>query len=178
MTALLAIDVGTRNTGLCVLEEGIPVLLETIKFQKNDEMSLIEKADLMRLKLGEIYMRFHITEVYIEAPKTHFQSQSNANTMSLLLRFNAMIEWLSFQTFGIVPQHMTEGTARKLIGLKFKRGEDQKRKTLEHLVKTEPLFEVSYTVKGNPKPEYYDQSDALCLAKAGYCLTSKKNLIS
>jgi ribulose bisphosphate carboxylase small subunit len=58
-------------------------------------------------------------------------------------------------------------SARKLAGLKIKRGQNAKEKVLEFVLDKYPQIVVEYTKHGNPKPGVYDMCDSIIIAIAG-----------
>ena len=71
------------------------------------------------------------------------------------------------------PQYINASTARKMCGIKVKRGEKSKEVVLEFLRKNEKKFKAEYTKKGNPVKGVYDKADSLVIAKAGYYLNKR-----
>ena len=65
------------------------------------------------------------------------------------------------------PEYISASSARKDCGIKVPKGEKAKPFVLGVLVK-EGLINPEYTKKGNPKPIYYDMSDAIVIAKSGF----------
>ena len=62
---------------------------------------------------------------------------------------------------------LAAASARKLVGVSIKRGDNAKQKVLQFLLDNEPSFVVLYTKHGNPKPEEYDRADSIIIARAG-----------
>lgn len=171
---ILGLDVATRLVGCCVLEDGIPVHLETFKLP--EDATLAEKGDALRIKLYEIFMRYPIKRIIMEKPKAAFfgkNVKSSAQVIATLNRFNGIAEYLCYMIWGFNVEFMAEGTARKMIGLTIPRGTKAKDLVMEWVIKNEPLFQPELTKFGNIKAEYYDQADAYVLGKAAW-LTNKK----
>ena len=49
----------------------------------------------------------------------------------------------------------------------IERGKKAKPVVLEHLLTNRMEFQIEYTKHGNPKPQSYDQADAIVMALAG-----------
>jgi hypothetical protein len=115
--------------------------------------------------------KFPIEHIYVEQPFTFFNSGgSSGKTMAALQRFNGIVSWLLFEIFELRPEYIGATSARKEVGIKVPRGKKAKQVVLEHLLETEPAFNIEYTKHGNPRPESYDRADAIVIAKAGYNL--------
>ena len=174
---LLGLDISTSITGATVLDnDGVVVSCEAWDTRNKKHFpTLYSKARFIKSKLWEMDDLFGIDKVFIEQPFMFFNSGgSTAKTMSILQRFNGMISWICFDIYDCEPQHISAGEARKVTGVKVKRGENTKKKVLQYLLDNEPSFTVSYTKHGNPKPESYDKADSMKIAKAGQeCI--KKN---
>ena len=100
--------------------------------------------------------------------------KSSSHTISTLIKFNGILSWLCFEEFGFQPEYIPAISARKKYGITIKRGEKAKDKVMQFVLDNEKDFIVEYTKHGNPKPQYYDQADALVMAKAGIeCLKEK-----
>ena len=81
---------------------------------------------------------------------------------------------MCYEEFGILPEFIPAISARKKCGITIKRGQKAKKIVFNYFLDNEPNFIVEYTKHGNPKPQYYDQADALVMAKAGAaCLKEK-----
>ena len=91
---------------------------------------------------------------------------SSAKTMASLQRFNGILSWLCYDIFKILPQYLTAGAARKLCGITVPRGQKAKKVVMEWVLSNEEDFNVEYTPKGNPKPQYFDMADSLVLARS------------
>ena len=186
---ILGIDISTSITGFAVVAEGELVFYDSIDLRKYK--NIFDKTIAMKDKLLDIYemyqcnnddaatgfgsSEFPIEHIYIEQSLHMFMGgKSSAKTLSTLTRFNGIVSWLVFELFEIRPEFIGATSARKQAGIKVPRGKKAKQVVLEHLLKTEPAFNVQYTKHGDPKPESYDRADAIVIAKAGYAL-SKNN---
>jgi hypothetical protein len=180
---ILGIDVSTSITGFAIVADGQLVYYDSIDLRKHK--GFFAKTAAMKeclLKLFEMYQcdnehslvddsEFPIEHIYIEEPFTFFRSGgSSAKTMATLQKFNGVVSWMVYELFEIEPKYVGATQARKLAGIKVPRGEKAKKVVLKHLLDTEPAFKIEYTKFGNPKPESFDQADAIVVAKAGQAL--------
>lgn len=175
---ILGLDVSTSITGVTVLNEGGEVLFNEAwdTRNKNHFPDLFRKAEYINLRLLNLQENFPIDSVYIEQSLQSFRSGfSSAQTLSTLSRFNGIVSWLCYDIFGQIPEMIPASTARKMCGIKIKRGENTKAKVLQFIVDTEPSFGVLYTKHGNPKPGCFDRADSLVIARAGYELCKQKS---
>jgi len=175
---ILGLDISTSITGVTVLDdEGSVQFNEAWDTRnKNHFPNLFRKAEYINLRLLNLQENFSIDSVYIEQSLQSFRSGfSSAQTLSILSRFNGIVSWLCYDIFGQIPEMIPASTARKMCGIKIKRGENTKAKVLQFIVDTEPSFGVLYTKHGNPKPGCFDRADSLVIARAGYELCKQRN---
>ena len=95
--------------------------------------------------------------------------------LATLTKFNGIISWISWDKFGIYPEFIAAVSARKEIGLTVSKGKRGKDVVMQHMLDSEPWFEVEYGRTGKVKPHFYDMADSFVVAKAGYlrCTTQK-----
>ena len=185
---ILGVDVSTSITGFAVVSDGQLLYYDSIDLRKHK--NVFDKTIAIKEKILDLYemyqlnnddtssagfgdSRYPIKHIYIEQPFTFFNSGgSSGKTMAALQRFNGIVSWLLFEIFEIRPEYIGATSARKEIGIKVPRGKKAKQVVLEHLLETEPAFNIEYTKHGNPRPESYDRADAIVIAKAGYNLKS------
>lgn len=130
--------------------------------------SLYEKASFIKEKFFDIRARYSVESIFVEQSLQSFRSGfSSAKTLSTLARFNGTISWFCWEVFGIKPLMIAASSARKLAGLKIKRGQKAKEKVLEFVLDKYPQIVVEYTKHGNPKPGVYDMCDSIIIAIAG-----------
>ena len=178
---ILGLDISTSITGATILDDsGRIILCESWDTRnKNKFEDLFDKAEFIRLQFFRITHKFQVKEVYIEQSLQAFRSGfSSAQTLSTLARFNGIVSWICYKSFGLKPEYMAAVSARKLAGLKVQRGEKAKDKVLKFVLDNVPNFEVEYTKHGNPKPGALDRADSWIIARAGYNSWKKKNSIS
>ena len=187
---ILGVDVSTSITGFAVIADDQLVYYDSIDLRKYK--NVFDKTIAIKEKILDLYemyqlnnddsysagfgdAMFPIEHIYIEQPFTFFNSGgSSGKTMAALQRFNGIVSWLLFEVFEIRPEYIGATSARKQVGIKVPRGQKAKQVVLEHLLETEPAFNIEYTRHGNPKPESYDRADAIIIAKAGWDIESQR----
>jgi len=183
---ILGVDVSTSITGFAVVADEQLVYYDSIDLRKYK--NVFDKTIVIKEKILDLYemyqlnnddsssagfgdSEFPIEHIYVEQPFTFFNSGgSSGKTMAALQKFNGIVSWLLFEIFEIRPEYIGATSARKQVGIKVPRGKKAKQVVLEHLLETEPAFNIEYTKHGNPRPESYDRADAIVIAKAGYNL--------
>lgn len=174
---LLALDVSTSIIGYAILNSE----KKLVKYghldlrNKNKYKNLFEKGDAVKKLLKEIKENFPIKFIYIEKILMRVNKSSSANTITVAARFNGIVNWISYQTFGIIADELVATSARKKAGLTIKRGEDAKEKCVDFVLDNVTGFVAYYTPKGNLRPSCYDEVDAIVLSYAGY--KEKKHLL-
>ena len=170
---ILGLDISTSITGATVIDDsGNVVFCEAWDTRKNK--NFFDKASLIRGRLMDVRIEFPITHIAIEQSLQMFRAGfSSAKTLTLLSKFNGVVSWLCYNTFGLEPEYVSATTARKQAGIKVPRGSKAKAVVLQHVLDNVSGFEVQYTKHGNPKPGSYDRADSLVIAKAAYIEWSK-----
>ena len=167
---ILGLDVSTSITGFCVLDSNFEIIRSGAwdMRNKNKFTCQFRKAEYIKDALCDIRVQCPIEKVFIEKPFTFFGSGgSTAKTMATLQRFNGILSWICFDTFGKPPEYFTAQQARKLNDIKIPRGSNTKKLILEWVLDKYPEINIEYTHKGNPKPKYFDIADAIVIANAG-----------
>jgi len=179
---ILGLDVSTSITGATLLDNSGNVIFneawDTRKYK-----DFFDKAEFIKERVKHVYGNFgnhhnnvhgvSIRHIYIEQSLQSFRSGfSSAKTLSTLSRFNGVVSWICFNYFRIKPEYIADTTARKLCGIKVPRGNKAKVVVLQHVIDTEPSFDLKYTKHGNPKPDTYDRAYSLIIAKAVFTLTT------
>ena len=127
-----------------------------------------EKAKFIKDNILTIKNNHGITNIYIEQSLQSFRSGfSSAQTLSTLARFNGVVSWFCFETFGMQPEMIAATSARKQAGVGIKRGDNAKEKVLQFVIDNFPQIEIQYTKHGNPKPGTLDMCDSIVIALAG-----------
>lgn len=177
---ILGLDISTSITGVTVIDYDGNVLLNEAWNLKKCK-TFFEKVKMADDKLAEIYVRpdLHIERVCIEQSLQAFRpGYSSAKTLLTLAKFNGILSWLVYETFGIEASYIAASSARKECGIAIPKGEKAKEVVMQHMLDNEPWFVVEYTKHGNPKPEYFDMADSFVIAKAGLllCQQNKSSL--
>ena len=173
---ILGIDVSTSKIGYCVVDDQQNLL--EVHFKKLKEETLEQKAwSFFCNELKGIQRKYKITEVRIEEPFTMFSGgKTTAGTMAKLQRFNGMCSFAVRRVFNQNPTLISANKARKLVGLKIKRGEDTKKKVIEWCQQKYPRdFIIVLTNYGNPKPGTDDMADSIVIGLAGKELLNENN---
>ena len=170
---ILGLDISTSITGATVIDDkGNVVFCEAWDTRKTK--NFFDKASVIRTRLIDIRIAFPITHIAIEQSLQMFRAGfSSAKTLTLLSKFNGVVSWLCYNTFGLEPEYVSATTARKKAGIKVPRGQKAKEVVLQHVLDNVHGFEVQYTKHGNPKPGSYDRADSLVIAKSAYVEWSK-----
>ena len=166
---ILGIDISTSITGFCVLDVNGEVIRSGAwdMRNKNKFPSEFIKAQYIKEELLQLKVQYPIEKICIEKPFMFFKSGgSSAKTMATLQRFNGIVSWITYETFGQPPQYITAASARKAVGIKIAQKKDTKKEVVAWLLENVSNFDVEYTAHGNPKPKYYDIADAIVVAMA------------
>tara|TARA_R110002074_G_scaffold377371_1_gene554788 strand:- start:678 stop:1205 length:528 start_codon:yes stop_codon:yes gene_type:complete len=170
---ILGLDISTSITGYAILKmDGtIQEIGSWDMRNKKHFPDMFSKSLFIKKSLHE--MDYPIDHIYIEPALNMFMmGKSSSHTISTLIKFNGITSWMCYEEFGIQPQFIPAISARKKCGITIKRGQKAKEIVMKYFLDNEPNFRVEYTKHGNPKPNYYDQADALVMARAGLtCLT-------
>ena len=177
---ILGLDISTTIVGIAVIDsEGKLLVSDHWDISKVD--SLFEKAEVIGSSLWELKGQYNIESVFIEtALKKFFPGKSRADTIIKLAKFNGIVSWISFDTFGAPPTFINVNTARSLYGLSFPRGTKgpQRKKMVIEAVKdkekTAFTFEMARGGK-NYKKGTDDRADAVVIARAGEFLLRNQN---
>ena len=174
---VLGLDVSTAVVGYCVLDSnGTIVELDYVNLKKFK--TLCSKSSNLITALRSINEKHKITEVYIEECLQRFSyGRSSAATITKLASFNGIVQYLSYDTYGIEPKLLNAMTARKLLGIKTqskkKSGKDVKQQVFEWVTHYLDMSWPTKILKGGPrkgtevlKEEAYDMADAWVIAKA------------
>ena len=171
---ILGLDVSTSITGATIIDSNGDIVYceswDTRKFK-----SFFKKASFINSKLTDVRIDFPITKVIIEQSLQMFRPGfSSAKVLTLLSKFNGVVSWLSYNTFGLEPEYMSANSARKSCGIKVERGKKAKEVVLKFVLDNVDGFEVQYTRSNNPKPGSYDRADSYVIARAGYLECQKQ----
>ena len=167
-TYILGIDISTSIVGFAVMTDDHQLITyDKLKFKK--DLSLEQRAEYFKNKIGHFDSYYCITEVFVEAPAMMFgRGRTTANTMAKLQRFNGMCCYAVYDLMKIAPKPIHANTARKKMNIKIPRNVlNKKHFIIECVEKEYPSFKYNLTRFGNPQPGTDDMADAIVIAHAG-----------
>jgi len=180
---ILGLDVSTSTIGWCVLDsDGLFVDCGFIPLSKSP--TLISKAKVSSSEFCKILINYPIEKVYIEECLQRFtRGMSSAATITKLASFNGIIQYVSYEDFGVEPCLLNVNQARKSVGLKTqsqKKCGIQTKDQVFSWVKTQIKYQwPTKILKSGPRkglcinlPECFDMADAYVIARAGFCTLS------
>lgn len=177
---ILGLDISTTVIGVALIDDqGNLALSEHWDISKQD--TLFEKAEVVGSLMWELRTNHKIGYVFVEtALKKFFPGKSRADTIVKLAKFNGIVSWICFDTFGEVPAFVNVNTARTLYGLSFPRGTKgpQRKKMVIEAVKDKEKTAFQYEMaRGgkNYKKGTDDRADAVVIARAGEFLIKNAN---
>jgi len=172
---ILGLDISTSITGLTVLDNaGAVLLFDMVDMRSKKFKSFFDKAEAVERRLAQLKTTYNIEKIYIEQSLQAFRpGLSSAKVILTLGKFNGIVSWICFKTFGFEPQYIGASTARKSLGIKIERGQNAKEIVLKHVEIAEPTFKYEKTPKGNPVAGTYDRADSYVIAKSGFLLSDK-----
>jgi len=185
MGRILALDVSTSCTGVCIYDEEahapdpgtrMDELDHHVKWLDRIEFkgckTFWEKVDRVEAYLRDLEASHHINRVALEEPLMGFRpGMSSAQTISQLLRFNGIVSNLARKQFGAVPEYISANHARKVAGVKLQRtaaaGMSQKEQVFKHMSEG-PLKGFAWPTKkdGSAVDWSRDATDAYVIAYA------------
>ena len=177
---ILGLDISTKTVGASIVNISTnevlycqPWRLDFARFKKRPFLKLQE----IEKNLIHISENYNIKHIAIEKFLMRFSpGKSSAQTLITGAGFNKTIQWQCFKIFGIEPILINASSARKLCGIRVKRGENAKEKVLEKIVDIVPNFVVEYKRTGPPKEYIFDMADSIVIAKAGIKLLEKNEV--
>lgn len=179
---VLGLDISTTTVGWAIVESDDMSLIALGHWSLKKLYGLPLKADHVLEQVTQVIKQHGVnTPVWIEEPVMRFTpGMSSAQTISLLIGFNAMVSYGIHLKLNFDVKHVPPQEARKNCGLvlqsKKKTGKSQKEQVYEKLTAAGDLLSgVSFplTKTGKPKPENFDETDAYVVARHG-ALTFKK----
>lgn len=180
MGSILALDVSTSCTGVCVFDEhacGIArawdnhvAWLDRIEFKGCT--TFWDKVDRVDAYLRSVEQSHIIERVVLEEPLLGFRpGMSSAQTISQLLRFNGIVSNVARTLFKATPEYVSANHARKVCGVRMQRtsvaGMSQKEQVFKHMSEG-PLSGFPWPTKkdGSPADWSRDATDAYVIARA------------
>tara|TARA_R100001082_G_scaffold103071_1_gene73531 strand:+ start:6054 stop:6602 length:549 start_codon:yes stop_codon:yes gene_type:complete len=167
--------------GVAVIDEEASRVIHSTGWDLSKIDNVYTKYETVGAELHELRINYDITDVFIEtALKRFIPGKSRADTLIKLAKFNGVISWLCFETWGKEPTFINVNTARSLYGLSFPRstkGPQRKKMVIEAVIekeKTDFSYEMARGGK-NYKRGTDDKADAIVIARAGEFLQRNKN---
>ena len=178
---ILGLDISTSIVGVAVINPDTKELVvsEHIDLTKID--SVFSKAELVGAELWQISNAHGIENFFIETALMRFiPGRSRADTIVKLAKFNGIVSWMCYDTFGLKPTYLNVNTARSLYGLSFPRGTkgpQRKRMVVETVIEKEKTAFKYEMARGgkNYKKGTDDRADAVVIARAGEFLLRNEN---
>lgn len=176
---ILGLDISTSICGVTILDRNGNVIVNDYWDLRNKKKfpTLFDKAKFCQEKFIDFNVQYPIEKIFIEAVPVSFMrgGNSSAKTLMLLSKFNGIVSWLCWTTFGVEIEYIEARAARKLCGIEVKRGQNAKEVVVDFLLDNVKDFVVEYTRYGNLKPGISDKADSLVIAQAGWlqCYTRK-----
>ena len=178
---ILGLDISTSIVGVAIVnpETKELVVSEHIDLTKID--SVFSKAELVGAELWQIGNNHAIKDLFIETALMKFiPGRSKADTIVKLAKFNGIISWMCYDTFGLNPVYLNVNTARSLYGLSFPRGTkgpQRKKMVIESVIEKEKTAFKYEMARGgkNYKKGTDDRADAIVIARAGEFLLRNEN---
>tara|TARA_R100000234_G_scaffold119161_1_gene101350 strand:- start:1564 stop:2142 length:579 start_codon:yes stop_codon:yes gene_type:complete len=178
---ILGLDISTTMIGVAVIDEEASRVIHSTGWDLSKIDNVYTKYETVGAELHELRINYDITDVFIEtALKRFIPGKSRADTLIKLAKFNGVISWLCFETWGKEPTFINVNTARSLYGLSFPRstkGPQRKKMVIEAVIekeKTDFSYEMARGGK-NYKRGTDDKADAIVIARAGEFLQRNKN---
>lgn len=118
---VLGLDISTACIGISIVyDDGVNKpeiqLITHVKPKVNRKIqgieALILRKEIFEHQFLEKYKDFGITECVIESPIIYATGNSNAETVSQLLKFNALLSESVYRVLGIIPSYISSYNAR------------------------------------------------------------------
>ena len=178
---ILGLDISTSVVGVAIVDPETKDLIvsEHIDLTKFD--SVFSKAELVGSELWQIGNNHDIKNLFVETALMRFiPGRSRADTIVKLAKFNGIVSWMCYDTFGLQPTYLNVNTARSLYGLSFPRGTKgpkRKKMVIEAVIEKEKTAFKYEMARGgkNYKKGTDDRADAIVIARAGEFLLRNKD---
>lgn len=180
---ILGLDVSTSVTGVCIIDPTVMPddrgshirHLDRIEFKKCK--TLWEKADMVAVELSNLLGQHPGDyKVALEEPLMGFRTgMSSAATITMLMRFNGIVSYISREIFKVDPQYIAAASARKLCGIKMQKtavaGMSGKEQVFKYMSEHD-LKHVQWPLKKNGDSVDWsrDATDAYVIARAASIL--------
>lgn len=167
---VLALDISTSCVGVCLLEDDVIVVIESVEFKKCK--SMFEKARTMLNYLDDVCEEHGPIDLLCieEALMSFCPGHSSAKTISQLMRFNGMVSYIAWTLCGVEPEYVSASHARKLCGIKMQKTSvagPQKQQVFKYMAEHDlSTIEWPHTKTGKIVSWARDATDAYVVAKA------------
>jgi hypothetical protein len=176
---ILGLDISTAIVGVATIQDHKLTLSDHWDISKSN--TLFQKAELIGSELWQL-KRHNVEHIFIEtALKKFIPGRSRADTIMKLAKFNGIVSWMCYETFGLEPTYINVNSARSLYGLSFPRGTKgpkRKKMVIESVIEREKTAFKYEMARGgkNYKKGTDDRADAIVIARAGeYLLKNEGN---
>jgi Holliday junction resolvasome RuvABC endonuclease subunit len=177
---ILGLDISTSVVGVSVIDNQELILSTHWDISKVE--TLFAKAEFIGAELWQVRNKYNIQHVFIEtALKKFIPGRSRADTIMKLAKFNGIVSWMCYESFGLEPTYINVNSARSLYGLSFARGikgPKRKKMVVEAVIEREKNAFTYEMARGgkNYKRGTDDRADAIVIARAGeFILRNKDN---
>lgn len=109
-----------------------------------------------------------------EAAKKFTAGKSSADTIFKLGAINFGLSFFLYERLGVVPVYVAATSARKLNGIKIKRGENSKEIVRRFVGTLYPKIVWDKKKTGTYKDYCFDMADAIIIGRAAHILNAKK----
>ena len=174
---ICGLDVSSVAVGIALVDDERKRLLHNSVIKFNDKTDLVERAAILHERLKELQGEFEekVIEIQIEEAAKLFGSQTMAQTISILQRFNGMASYVAYYVYECIPTMVNVRTARKQCGIKIDYKEFKgwssahkkkavKQEVINHIKACYSEFQYELTRQGNFKPGTDDRADAIVMA--------------
>ena len=178
---ILGLDISTSVVGIAIVDPETKDLIVSERIDLTKIDSVFSKAELVGSELWQIGNNHDIKNLFVETALMRFiPGRSRADTIVKLAKFNGIVSWMCYDTFGLQPTYLNVNTARSLYGLSFPRGTKgpkRKKMVVEAVIEKEKTAFKYEMARGgkNYKKGTDDRADAIVIARAGEFLLRNKD---
>ena len=178
---ILGLDISTSVVGVAIVDPETKDLIVSEHIDLTEIDSVFSKAELVGSELWQIGNNHDIKNLFVETALMRFiPGRSRADTIVKLAKFNGIVSWMCYDTFGLQPTYLNVNTARSLYGLSFPRGTKgpkRKKMVVEAVIEKEKTAFKYEMARGgkNYKKGTDDRADAIVIARAGEFLLRNKD---
>jgi hypothetical protein len=181
----IGFDISTKTTGYAIVDSSTGILCELDYIDTSKNISLWETADTIRHKISKLAVNRQFDNIYIEESLQRFsRGKSQANTLSVLNKINALISYMARLAFNVEPKFISFREARNHCGIRIRKGTKIEKKN-PRFVKQQifdqsmvlfpelnnivwPMTKITKkNIVAKPKMHCYDMVDAYVIVQAG-----------